>query len=151
MPTLNSSDTNCASDLQTYSTTINIQGADGIVVNEGTVTDNGNGDFVIDGITAGTDLIITATNSTTTCSDQFTITTPDCSCPAINAPISGGDMEICEGDAIPTLTASAGANETIDCMMLISEEICYSRMLPALHPVMEEPSLQKHGISRVDV
>ena len=114
LPSLSNSDVNCAPDLLTYSASISLINADGITVNEGTISDLGGGNFTVDGITAGTDLIINATNSTTTCTDQFTITAPDCSCPVLNAPVSPGDIAICEGDVIPSISVTVGVDETVD-------------------------------------
>ncbi|KAA3630902.1 MAG: hypothetical protein DWQ02_17200, partial [Bacteroidetes bacterium] len=114
LPTLTDSQADCALDLQSYSVTVTFADADGISVSEGNVTDNGGGSFTIDGVNPANDLVITATNSVTTCSDNFTVTAPDCSCPVVDAPVSDGDLSICDSDPIPALSVSVGAGETVD-------------------------------------
>ncbi|MEM1328160.1 MAG: T9SS type A sorting domain-containing protein, partial [Bacteroidota bacterium] len=49
------------------------------------------------------DITITITNAAG-CSFSQTIQAPDCACPALAAPISGGDQTICEGDDLPMLS-----------------------------------------------
>ena len=103
----------CASDLLTYAVSVNV--SEGTVTStEGTVTDNGGNNWTISGITAGnnTTLTVTATN---TCTQTLSITAPDCSCPVVNAPVSGGDQTECENSTLQTLTATATppANATI--------------------------------------
>lgn len=114
LPTLADASTSCAADLLSYSVTITLNNADGIVVSEGTVVDNGSGSFTISDIDINNDLVITATDSGSSCSDDFTIPVPDCNCPDIDVPVSDGDMAICEGETIPTLSVTVGAGETVD-------------------------------------
>lgn len=104
----------CAMDLLSYSVDLQVTDADQLMVNSGNITDNGGGNFVVDGIPAGTDLIITLTNTTTACSIDDTITAPDCSCGTVDPPISGGDQLICTGTPIPALTATPAVGETVD-------------------------------------
>lgn len=112
--TLNNSQSECAPDLLTYSVTVVFNNADTVTPSEGAVTDNGGGSFTITGISVLNDLMITASNSVTTCSEDFTVEAPDCPCPFVDEPTSGGDATICEGETIPALTATVGAGETVD-------------------------------------
>lgn len=114
LPTLTNTQTNCAADLLTYSVTVILNNTDNISVSEGSVTDNGGGSFTITGVPVNNDLMITASNAVTTCTDDFIITAPDCSCGVIDAPVSAGDVSFCTGDAIPALSVSVGAGETVD-------------------------------------
>lgn len=93
---LNGTQTDCADDLLTYSATVTFLNADNLTVSEGTVTDNGGGSFTVSGITVNNDLMLTAINTITTCSADFTITAPDCPCPVVNQPVNVGDLSICE-------------------------------------------------------
>lgn len=82
--------TTCAPNLQTYSVTVDpvigtLTASQGVVVGNNQVID----------IPAGTDVILTATNGG--CTVNATITAPDCSCPLVSMPISGGDILSCEG------------------------------------------------------
>jgi len=110
--TLNSS--MCSVDLLTYDVNISLNNADNLMASTGIVTNLGGGNFTVTGITSGTDLSLTLSNSTTTCSAMFTITAPDCSCAVVNAPISDGDVLICTGDVIPTFVVNVNAGETVD-------------------------------------
>lgn len=114
LPTLINSMEDCAPDLLTYSTTVSFNDADGITVSEGMVTDNGGGSFTISGITVNTDLQITASNSSTGCQEDFTITAPDCSCPVVDAPVNDGDLTICDSEVIPSLSVTVNTGETVD-------------------------------------
>ena len=57
-------------------------------------------------------LTVTAPN---TCTQTLNVTAPDCSCPVVNAPTSGGDQTQCEQNPVQTLTATATppANSTV--------------------------------------
>lgn len=90
VPALIDMQTSCAPDLLSYEVTVDLASTGNITVSEGTVTDNGGGSFTITGIDTNNDLMITANNANGTCSDDFTVTHPNCNCPAINAPVSGG-------------------------------------------------------------
>ncbi|TVR81263.1 MAG: hypothetical protein EA409_07120 [Saprospirales bacterium] len=95
----------CAADLQSYTVLISTDG-DEVETSDGAISDLGNGQFEISEVDIDNDLVITITNSTTGCSEEFTVAAPDCDCPSIAAPMSGGNQEICEGDPIPELTAT---------------------------------------------
>ena len=95
----------CASDLLTYEVTVNV--TEGIVTStEGTVTDNGGNNWTISGVPSGNDITVTVTASNA-CSESLAVTSPDCSCPVVNAPTSGGDQTACVANSIQTLTAIA--------------------------------------------
>jgi hypothetical protein len=42
------------------------------------------------------------------------VTAPDCNCPVIAPPVSGGDKAYCSGSSIPAITASVLTGETVD-------------------------------------
>jgi uncharacterized repeat protein (TIGR01451 family) len=103
----------CSADLLTYSVSVDVS-ADGVVTSTaGTVTDNGSDNWTIDNVTAGTDIIITVTDANS-CDATLPISAPDCSCPAVAEPTSGGDVSYCEGSTIPTISATIDAGETVD-------------------------------------
>ena len=55
-------------------------------------------------------VVLTATAGT--CEETLTVNAPNCNCPTVNAPVSGGDETICQGDVIPTLTVTVGVGQT---------------------------------------
>ncbi|MFS4492747.1 HYR domain-containing protein [Maribacter sp. 2308TA10-17] len=99
------SSASCSLDLTTYSVSVDV--SEGTVTSsEGTVVDNGGNNWTISGITSGNNITATVT-ALNSCSDIITITAPNCSCPIVNAPTSGGDQTQCEASPIQTLTATA--------------------------------------------
>jgi hypothetical protein len=106
LPTLNISGTTCSADLLTY--TVNFTGKGVITSTAGTVSGN-----TIINIPAGLDIQLTASNSAG-CVITKTVNSPNCTCPIINAPVSGGNKSICQGQTIPALTVSVGENTTAD-------------------------------------
>lgn len=80
----------------------------------GTVTGNGGGSFTISDIPDGQDITITATITASGCQTQENVTAPNCTCPTVNPPSSGGDQNYCAGSTIPTLSVSVNAGETAD-------------------------------------
>jgi hypothetical protein len=106
LPTLNINGTTCSADLLTY--TVNFTGNGVITSTAGTVSGN-----TIINIPAGLDIQVTATNSAG-CVITKTVNSPNCTCPIINAPVSGGNKSICQGQTIPALTVNVGENTTAD-------------------------------------
>ena len=105
LPTFAETDKACSSDLSTYEVALTIDG-NITTADAGNIVDNGNGSFTINSIPAGQDITVNITNSTTNCENSFTVTAPDCACPTIT-PAQATDESFCEGDAIPTLSATA--------------------------------------------
>ncbi|MGB0929252.1 MAG: PKD domain-containing protein [Chitinophagales bacterium] len=105
LPTLNFVSSTCSADLLFYEVIVE-SNANLISTNEGTVTDNLDGTFRIEGIPSGTDLSIEASDDN--CVNSLNLTAPNCNCPDIDAPISsvGGILSYCEDVAIPTLTVT---------------------------------------------
>ncbi|GAB2642483.1 hypothetical protein GCM10027035_40540 [Emticicia sediminis] len=106
LPTLTIGGTTCSADLLTYS--INFTSNDIITSSAGTVSGN-----TVINIPAGLDVQLTAINSAG-CVVTKTVNSPTCNCPVINAPVSGGNKSICQGQTLPSLSVSVGTNETSD-------------------------------------
>jgi len=102
----------CSPDLQTYSLSVTVSSGT-VTSTTGTVSNTGGNNWTISAIPAGTDITLTVTDDKS-CASTLEVTSPDCSCPVIAAPTSGGDQEYCEGDAIPTISASVQSGETVD-------------------------------------
>jgi len=103
----------CSADLSNYSVDVTTTG-DAVTSTAGTVTDNGGGSFTISAVTTGTDITITAIITASGCQVTLDITAPDCTCDEVNAPVNPSNPTICEGEAIPDLSAEVGGGETID-------------------------------------
>ncbi len=106
LPTLTIDGTTCSADLLTY--TVNFSDNGMITSSAGTVSGNS-----VVNIPAGLDVQLTATSSTG-CLITKTVSSPNCTCPIVNPPMSSGNKSICEGQTIPALTVSVGENTTAD-------------------------------------
>ncbi len=113
LPTLAVSNAICAPDLLSYEVEMTSTG-DSVVANFGTVINNGGGSYTVTGIPAGQNIVIIAFITATGCQRTQGVNAPDCSCPVVDAPVSGGDVEICVSDTIPALTVSVAAGQTAD-------------------------------------
>ncbi|RKN79498.1 gliding motility-associated C-terminal domain-containing protein [Ulvibacterium marinum] len=102
----------CSLDLLTYS--LNVSVSSGTLSSSvGTVTNISPILWSITDVPAGTDILLTLTDANS-CVATSTVTAPNCSCPVVNVPISGGDQSYCAGSAIPALTATVNPGETVD-------------------------------------
>jgi hypothetical protein len=102
----------CSADLLTY--TLEVTVSTGTVTSSaGTVTDLGGNLWRISGVAVGTGVTVTVTDANT-CDNSLSVTSPDCSCPVVTAPVSGGDQSYCAGESIPSLTVTVGPGETAD-------------------------------------
>ncbi len=110
-PTLTVNEVFCAANLQTYQVTIS-SNASAMTATAGTVS-GGNGVFTISNIPKNANVTITATGANG-CSRQSVVTAPDCPCPAVAAPVSGGNKTICAGEPIPALTVTVDPGQTAD-------------------------------------
>ena len=102
----------CAADLLTYSVGVTVSSGT-VTSSSGTVVNTSGNIWSISGITAGTDITLTVTDGNG-CLKTLPVTAPDCSCPVIVPPVSGGDKSYCSGGSIPAITASVQAGETVD-------------------------------------
>lgn len=93
----------CTSDQNNYIVYLNSSGYN-ITTSIGSVTNLGNSKYSAGLIPVVSPVTITATEASSGCKKDFPINPPNCSCPNVDAPISGGNKIICFGDAIPTLT-----------------------------------------------
>jgi gliding motility-associated-like protein len=85
-----------------------------VTANVGVLTDNGDNTVTISGIPITENVTVSVVHNTTGCENSLQINAPDCSCPNVPAPISGGDLEICFGDEVPELTVSPVNDEIIN-------------------------------------
>jgi hypothetical protein len=107
-PTITLNSTNCAINLLTYSVNFIATGDDN-TADKGTVIGSS-----VSFIPIGESVTITTTNSATGCSEILNVSSPNCPCPSVSAPLTEGDKTICAGDSIPTLSVQVGNGETVD-------------------------------------
>ncbi|MBP5259090.1 MAG: hypothetical protein J6Z12_00420, partial [Paludibacteraceae bacterium] len=99
----------CAADLTTYSLQVTVSGGT-VTTTAGTVTAQGGNVWQIAGVPAGTNITVTVTDF---CTQDLPVKAPDCTCPPVDVPVSGGDKSYCGGD-YPTLSVTVNAGETAD-------------------------------------
>jgi gliding motility-associated-like protein len=102
----------CSTDFTTY--TVGITVSSGTVTSTSGVVTNPNGNiWAISGILAGVNVTLTITDIHG-CIFTQPISAPNCNCPVVLPPVSGGDKSYCAGGVIPVLTATVLAGETVD-------------------------------------
>lgn len=102
----------CAPDLATYSVALTVPANTTISGTAGVVTGS-NGNFVVTGIPAGTNINITAT-APGNCQSQQAVTAPNCNCPPVAAPTNPSNPVICEGATIPAISVSVAPGLQVD-------------------------------------
>lgn len=112
LPSIQIDSVNCASDLLSFAVTVTTTG-NAITSTAGTVTGSGGG-FVIGSIPAGTNLVVTSTNTSTGCQSSQTINAPNCNCAPVGTPVLVNHQSICEGENTPALTVSSAPGTTVD-------------------------------------
>ncbi|NNK10486.1 MAG: hypothetical protein HKP08_04005 [Flavobacteriaceae bacterium] len=80
---------------------------------DGTVTNISGNQWRISNIPSGNDITATVT-AANGCVTDLAVTSPNCTCPVVNAPTSGGNEVYCSGDTVPTISVTVGAGETAD-------------------------------------
>jgi hypothetical protein len=103
----------CTIDLLSYFLTFSTDGTE-VSASLGSVVDDGGGFFTITDIPGGQTVVISLLNTNTTCESTQIVEAPDCDCIGTNAPISNGDLEVCEGAPFPELMVSVDVGETAD-------------------------------------
>lgn len=158
VPVLVSATPSCAADLQTYSVDVQLTNAASIQPSVGTVS-GGPDNFTISAIPVGVGLTYTAFTASMNCSaGPFVIDAPTCDCPSIDPPTGAADITICEGDAMPTLMVSVGADETADWYdmatggaLLLSANTSFTPALPATYYVETRNTINNCVSSRIAV
>jgi gliding motility-associated-like protein len=102
----------CAPDLLTYSLSVVVSSGT-VTSTAGTVVLTGVNVWTISAVQAGTNITVTVTDPGG-CQNSIVITAPNCSCPVVNPPVSGGNKAYCASGTIPALTVTVQAGETAD-------------------------------------
>lgn len=122
----------------TYSLEVTVSNGT-VTSTDGTVTNISGNQWSIANIPNGTDIIATVT-AANGCATDLAVTAPNCSCPVVNAPVSGGNQAFCQGDPVPALTVTVGAGETADWFdassggtLLLSNSTSYTPAGPGIY------------------
>ncbi len=102
----------CSLDLLTYALEVTVS-AGTVESTFGNVSNTSGNTWSVTGVPEGTDITLRVTD-TNGCVSTLDIGAPDCSCPVVDVPISGGNQSYCVGSAIPVLTAVVNPGETVD-------------------------------------
>ncbi|MGC1392157.1 MAG: gliding motility-associated C-terminal domain-containing protein, partial [Bacteroidales bacterium] len=102
----------CSPDLTTYSLSVVVNSGT-VTSTSGVVTNTGGSVWAISGVPSGTNITVKVTDSGG-CVNSIVVTAPNCSCPIVSAPVSGGDKSYCASGAVPEITATVLSGETVD-------------------------------------
>src|ERR1035437_8789917 len=105
--------TTCSTDYLTYSVGVTVTPGATVTCTSGLVTNIGTNVWTITGILAHTNVNIIVTDSNG-CINTLPVTAPDCNCPVVLAPVSGGDKSYCASGVIPAINATVLTGETVD-------------------------------------
>jgi gliding motility-associated-like protein len=104
--------TTCSTNLATYSFSVQVSSGTVTVTPSGTVTNVGN-IWTISAVPAGVNVLVKVVDSSG-CENTLPVSAPDCSCPTVLAPVSGGNKSYCAGGIIPSINATVLTGETVD-------------------------------------
>ncbi|MEZ5038476.1 MAG: pre-peptidase C-terminal domain-containing protein [Saprospiraceae bacterium] len=113
-PTITIVSVDCAPDLLTYNIQLNTEIGNDVDVSQGILSAGSDGNYTISNVPVGQEVLISVVNPNSTCANETLVPSPDCPCPDIPLPISDGDLAICQGDALPTLSVSVADGLTAD-------------------------------------
>jgi trimeric autotransporter adhesin len=103
----------CSIDYSTYSLGVTVPSSGIITSTAGIVTNTGGGVWTITRVLSGTNITVKVTDSGG-CENTLSVTSPNCVCPVVLPPVSGGDKSYCTAGIIPALTATVLTGETVD-------------------------------------
>jgi hypothetical protein len=111
----------CSTDLSTWSLSVSLNTGT-LTSTAGTLVNNGGNNWSVSGIPAGTNITLTATASTASasCRNTLEVTAPNCSCPSVPAPVSGGNKTYCSIGSIVSISATVASGFTVDWYNLAS-------------------------------
>ena len=112
-PKLTILDASCAPNLKSYTVNLTAEGGD-VTASGGLITQLAANSYSISTILPTVNPLIITVTSDKGCTVTQNVPAPNCACPQVNAPVSGGNKQVCENQPLPTLTTSVGANETVD-------------------------------------
>ena len=103
----------CSPDFSTYTVTLDVFGYN-VTSNFGTISTSGN-NTIISGIPIGSDVLITFSSTFADCGEEiFEVNPPQCNCPTITPPDSGGNRTACQGSNNVALTVTVQGGLTAD-------------------------------------
>jgi gliding motility-associated-like protein len=102
----------CSPDLATYSFAVTVSSGT-VTSTTGTVANTGTNIWTISGVLAGVNAVVTVTDAGG-CTNTLDVSAPNCSCPVIAPPVSGGDKSYCATGTIPAINATVAAGRTVD-------------------------------------
>ncbi|HKK87451.1 MAG TPA: gliding motility-associated C-terminal domain-containing protein [Saprospiraceae bacterium] len=103
----------CSQDRMTYTVILEAYG-NNVSINAGSLDGPNGTQYTINDIPVMQVLTIELTTGQDSCVQIITVNPPNCDCPQVDAPQSLGDLNICFGEAIPTLRVTVGPNDGVN-------------------------------------
>ncbi|MEM8906361.1 MAG: SprB repeat-containing protein, partial [Bacteroidota bacterium] len=109
---ITATDIACSINPNFYEVQINTNGFT-VMHSVGTYTDLGSNLASVTDIPIDQPLVLNASDpNNPACTNSLSITPPDCNCPSVAPPVNDGDVQVCFGDPVPSLSVSVGTDET---------------------------------------
>ena len=131
----------CSTNFLTYSLAVTVPSSGIVTSTAGIVANTGGGVWTISGVLSGTNITVKVTDGG--CENNLSVTAPNCNCPIVLPPVSGGDKSYCAGGVIPALTATVLTGETADWYStssggapLLSGSLSYTPTAPGTYYVL---------------
>ncbi len=139
----------CDPGAQTYTIVVSSNGYN-IVSSEGDINVIDGNTVNITNIPAETSVLVSAIDPVSFCISDIFVNAPDCDCPSINAPVSGGDISICEGEEVPELSASADAGLSINWYDMPSGGTPLATMTNTYTPIVINAGIYTYYLEAID-
>jgi len=103
----------CTNGGTTYTVIISNENFD-IDISAGTIDSETIDQIVIIDIPIDQNLTIEVQNDDTKCEDIVSYNAPNCACPTVEAPLSLGNLEVCQGETNPFLSVTVGPDDIVN-------------------------------------
>lgn len=95
-------------------------------------------------------VVVTAIDPVSFCTTDLIVNPPDCDCPDVPAPMTGGDLTICAGDATPELSVTAAPGTTANWYDVQSGGVPLISMSDTYTPEETLPGIYSYYVEGVD-
>lgn len=107
-PEININSAVCNESWTSYTVEINTNGND-VMASSGDITTIATDIIQVENIVIAENLVLSFSDPLTSCSSEYIVIPPDCECPDVLAPISDGDLSICEGEVVLPLSVTVAS------------------------------------------
>jgi len=139
----------CNSSATSYTITVLSYGND-IIASSGDVVVADNDTVRIINIATGDVVVVTAIDPVSFCTTDLIVSPPDCDCPDVPAPVSGGDQTICQGEPAPELSVVSMPGTTANWYDVQSGGVALIEMSDTYTPDVDLPGIYSFFVEGED-